>query len=264
MMRAACTTLLGLTVLAFSACAGVVEEPIQPTMPATSTLPPPTATIVWFPPSETPTPQPVAPMRPTPERRPGVGSVLLTDNFSQARFWNPAVADDASVNVSGNRLTIAVQPGVYAFRVRQGPVFTNFYAEITARPSLCQEGDEYGLLFRSPNNVAYYSFVAACNGTARAERVRLGKPYPLQAPVPSADVPPGAGGEVRMGVWVSGPEMHFFLNGRYQFSVSDSSYKSGAVGVFARSVGQTPVTVLFSDLTVSDVLYSAPSATPMP
>lgn len=264
MKRAASTILLALTALTFSACAGAVDQPIQNDTPATSTTAPPTSTIVWFPPSDTPTAQPLATPQPTPERKPGVGTLLLSDDFSMARFWNPAVSDDASVDVSRNRLTIAAQPSVYAFRVRQGPVFTNFYAEITARPSLCQGNDEYGLLFRSPNNVAYYSFVASCNGTARAERVRLGRPYPLQAPMPSADVPPGAGGEVRLGVWVSGPEMHFFLNERYQFSVTDSTYKSGAVGAFVHSVGDTPVTVLFSDLSVSDVTDSLPSGTPTP
>ena len=264
MKRTALAILLGMMVLTFSACAGTVAQPTQISQPATNTVVPPTPTIVWFPPSDTPTAQLIATMRPTPERKPGIGGVLLTDDFSSARFWNPVVSEDASVEISHNRLTIAVQPGVYAFRVRQGPVFTNFYAEITARPSLCQEGDEYGLVFRSPNNVAYYSFVASCNGTARAERVRLGRPYALHEAMPSADVPPGAGGQVRMGVWVSGTEMHFFLNGRYQFSVTDSSYKSGAVGAFAHAVGDTPVTVLFSDLSVSEVTYQPPTATPMP
>jgi hypothetical protein len=168
------------------------------------------------------------------------------------------------VDVSNNRLAIAVQPGVNAFRLRQGPLLTNFYAEITATPSLCREGDEYGLLFRAPNNVAYYAFVLSCNGTARAERVRFGRQYPLHAAVRSADAPLGAPGQVRLGVWASGPDMRFFLNGRYQFGISDSTYKAGAVGAFVRSGGTTPATILFSDLSVYDVTYSAPRGTPTP
>ena len=267
MKRVVLIFLLEAIVLTFAACVGPVDQPLQDSPPATPTqaiVSTPTATIVWFPPSETPTAQPVVTKQPTPERKPGIGDLLLTDDFSAARFWNPAVADEASINVSNNRMTIAVQPGVYAFRVRQGPMFTNFYAELTALPSLCRDADEYGLLFRSPNNVAYYSFALSCNGTARAERVRLGKPTPLQDPVPSADVPPGPGGEVRLGVWVSGTLMRFFLNGRYQFSVVDPTYKSGAVGVFAHAMGGTPVTVLFSDLSVHAVNYSPPSGTPTP
>ncbi len=255
--------LLGMMALAFSACAGAADQPLQDTPTATNTLVSPTATIVWFPPSETPTPQPVATIQPTPERKPDIGTLLLTDDFSSSRLWNAAASEDASIDVSRNRLTLAVQPGVYAFRVRQGPAFTNFYAEITAQPSLCRDADEYGLLFRSPTGVAYYSFAVSCNGTSRADRVRLGKPLPLHDPVPSADVP-GPGGEVRLGVWVSGPEMHFFLNGHYQFSVTDGTYKSGSVGAFARAAGTTPVTVLFSNLSVYDVTYVAPSVTPAP
>ncbi len=265
MKRILLHVVLGLTIATSSACAAVATDASTPEIPtATATQVPPTATIVWFPPSETPTAQSIPTQAPTPERKPGIGRLLLTDDFSSDAPWNPAASEDASLNVSGNRLTVAVQPGVNAFRVRQGLTLSNFYAEITARPSLCRDGDEYGLLFRAPNNVAYYAFVLACNGTSRAERVRLGRPYPLHDPVPSADVPPGAPGEVRLGVWASGSELRFFLNDRYQFSLTDASLKSGAVGVFARSVGSTPVTVTFSDLSIYDVTYLAPSATPNP
>jgi hypothetical protein len=58
--------------------------------------------------------------------------------------------------------------------------------------------------------------------------------------------------------------MRFFLNGRYQFGITDGTYRSGAVGVFARSAGDTPVTVTFSELSIYDVTYSAPAATPTP
>jgi len=242
----------------------MADYPIQVTASPTHSALPPTPTIVWFPPSETPTPQPVVTKAPTPERQPGIGSLLFADNFSAGNLWNPAVSDEASVDVTRNRLAIAVQPGVNAYRIRQGPVLTNFYAEITARPSLCRDNDAYGLLFRAPNNVAYYAFVLSCNGTARAERVRFDRSYPLHPATPSADVPVGAPGEVRLGVWVSGSDMRFFLNGRYQFGTNDSAYKSGAVGAFARSTGATPVTILFSELSVYDVTYLSPTDTPAP
>jgi hypothetical protein len=260
----ASTLLLGLMTFAFSACTSPVEYPIQNTALPTGTPVPPTATIVWFPPTETPTPQLVVTQQPTPERKPGVGDISVSDDFSSLTMWNPAVSEEASVDLSRNRLTIAVQPGVNAFRIRKGPVLADFYAEVTARPSLCRDGDEYGLLFRAPSNAAYYAFVLSCNGTAQAERVRFNRSYPLHPAVLSADVPMGAPGEVRLGVWVSGSEMRFFLNGHYQFSATDPSYKSGAVGVFARSQGETPVTVQFSDLSVYDVFFALPTNTPLP
>ncbi len=264
MKRAALSILLGLMAFILSACAAEADSPIQNIAAATDTSAPSTATIVWFPPSATPSAQALPIKQPTPERKPGIGSVLLADDFSSAAVWNPAVSEEAGIDVSRNRLTIAVQPGVTAFRVRQGPTLTDFYAEITARPSLCRDADQYGLLFRAHNNVAYYGFALACNGTASVERVRLNRPIVLQPAMPSADVPPGVPGEVRLGVWVSGTDMRFFLNGRYQFSISDSTYTAGGVGAFARSAGDTPVTVTFSNLSVYDVTYSQSTATPKP
>ncbi len=59
-------------------------------------------------------------------------------------------------------------------------------------------------------------------------------------PLPSGDVPPGAPGEVRIGMWAVGPDMRLFLNGRYQFSITDKSYPIGTIGVFVNSAGEYP------------------------
>ncbi|HEY6074369.1 MAG TPA: hypothetical protein VIV15_13510 [Anaerolineales bacterium] len=260
----ACSLLLGVMMLAFSSCSAVPDSLTQAPQPSTAIPPSATPTIVWFPPSETPTAQALPTQGPTPERKPGVGRVLLADDFSSRDAWNPGVSEEASIEISGNRMTFAAQPGITAFRVRKEPVLTSFYAEVTARPSLCRNGDEYGLLFRAPTSVAYYSYAVSCNGASYVARVRFGRPVVLHAAVPSADAPVGAPGEVRLGVWVSGPDMRFFLNGNYQFGASDPTYKLGAVGLFARSAGDTPVTVSFSDLSIYSVSYTAPSATPTP
>ena len=86
----------------------------------------------------------------------------------------------------------------------------------------------------------------------------------LSEPIGSSDVPPGAPGEVRIGMWAVGGEMRLFLNGRYQFSVLERTFPSGAFGVFVQSRGDTPVTVTFSDLKVYEVDYIAPTQTQTP
>ncbi len=191
--------------------------------------------------------------------KPGVGGLVLTDDFSSPKGWNVASSKQASVAVEANRLTIAVQPGiapVVSFRI--GQVFGDMYAEITAQTSLCRGADDYGMVFRAPNNVAYYRFGLACNGTAEADRISLSSDRVLQAPTASGDVPPGAPGQVRLGVWAAGQEFRFFLNGRYQFSAVDKSYPAGAIGVYAHAAGTSPVTVTFSDLAVYSVTYQPP------
>ena len=197
--------------------------------------------------------------------KPGIGQLMLTDDFSSATAWNTAASDQGAVAVSDNRLTIAVQPGdVPVASFRGGSTFADMYMEITARPSLCRDGDDYGLLFRAPNDVAYYRFAVSCNGTATADRVSRGTSHLLQSPKPSADVPVGAPGEVRLGVWAVGSEFRFFLNGHYQFAANDKNYGSGGIGVFAHAAGDTPATVTFSDLAVYAVSRSGVPAVPTP
>lgn len=259
----AAVPLLGVA-MACAACQTVPAGQIQDGLSITET-PQAISTIAWFPPTVVASPSILNAREPTPEMKPGVGDVLLRDDFTSDNAWETAVSDQGAVVVGGNRLTIAAQPGpapVATFRT--GMSFGDFYLEIMARPSLCRDGDGYGLLFRAPNHVAYYRFGVACNGTAAMDRVSLGTSHLLHSPSPSGDVPIGAPGEVRLGVWAVGSEYRFFLNGRYQFAANDRNYPAGAIGVFAQAAGDTPATVTFSDLTVYSVTYSGLPGVPTP
>ena len=195
--------------------------------------------------------------------KPGVGSETLTDDFSDKKLWDTAVSDQGSAAISRNRLSLAIQPGVYLASLRREGTFGNFYAEITARPSLCRGEDNYGVIVRGLGS-SYYRFVLSCNAQIRAERVNGGIRLPLLEPVSSGDAPRGAPGEVIIGVWAVGSDMRLFLNGRYQFGIKDKSFPSGAIGVFVRSENDTPMSVTFSDLKVYDVDYVPPTKTPSP
>jgi hypothetical protein len=259
--RGDCFAALLAMTFTLSACLSLNSNlPIE--MPLPTDTVPPTATIVWFPPSATPTLLTFPTYTATPEMSPGIGKVTLSDDFSDDSVWDTAVSDQGSAAISRNRLTLAVQPGVYLASVRHDVTLSDFYAEITARPSLCRGEDNYGVIVRGVGS-SYYRFVLSCNGQVRAERVNGGIRRPIQEPLPSGDAPPGAPSEVRIGVWAVGGEMRLFLNGRYQFSIADKSFPSGALGVFARSAGETSMSVTFSDLTVYDVDYVPPTRTPI-
>jgi hypothetical protein len=193
----------------------------------------------------------------------GVGTLIALDDFNDPGEWDTAVSDKGTASVSRERLTLVAQPGVYMVSLQRQMVLGNFYAEIIARPSLCRGADEYGFLVRA-NAATYYRFALTCNGQAHAERISLKERHDLHEPVMSGDVPPGAPGEVHIGVWAAGPELRLFLNGRYQFSFTDKNLSSGTVGVFASAEGETPVTVTFSDLRVHSVDYIPPTKTPAP
>jgi hypothetical protein len=167
--------------------------------------------------------------------------------------------------VESNRLTLSVRtPKSAVFSLRSEPIMDNFYAEVTARTNLCSGSDEYGMIFRASPGNNYYRYVLACDGTVHLEIVRNAQKSPLSEPLPSGDAPPGAPGEVRLGVWASGTELRFFLNGRYQFSVFDRTFSNGTLGFFARSNGENPLSVNFSDLTVSAVSFASPTPTVTP
>jgi hypothetical protein len=231
--------------------------------PTPTETPAPTQTIVWFPPSATPTLQTISTYTATAEMNPGIGEILLTDDFADSSFWDVAASDQGSAAISRNRLTLVVQPGIHLASLRRDAVFDNFYAEITARTSLCRGPDNYGLIVRAVGS-SFYRFVLSCSGTIHVERIKNGTKLIILEPVASGDAPPGAPGEVRIGLWTVGSEMRLFLNNRFQFSLVDKSFPSGAFGVFARSAGGTPVTVTFSDFFVYDVGYVFPTRTPSP
>jgi hypothetical protein len=235
--------------------------PIPTLVTETPTL---TPTFVWFPPSVTPTLGAAAtPKPPTPEMRPGIGETTLADDFSDPSLWNTAVSDQGSAEVNDNRLILASQSKVYMFSLRRNFLADNYYVEVTARPDLCRDKDSYGLLVRA-NAVAYYRFSLTCNGSVFAERISVGTRELLQAALPSGDVPRGAPGEVRIGVWAVGSELRLFLNGRYQFGFSNTNYPNGTIGVFVNSAGETPAIVSFSRLTLQEVEKSSPTITPQP
>ena len=260
-MRALRISLLLWGLLLLDACLPLNSTPPTETLAPTDT-PHPTQTIVWFPASATPTNLAFPTYTATPEMSPGIGKETLSDDFSDDSVWDTAKANQGSSAVSRNRLTLVVQPGYYLASMRHKVILKDFYAEITARPSLCRGEDNYGLVIRGVGS-SFYRFVLACNGQIRAERISGGTRLPIHEPVPSGDAPP-APGEVRIGVWAVGGDMRLFLNGRYQFSVMEKTFPSGGLGVFVRSTGDTPVTVTFYDLAVYEVDYTPPTKTPLP
>ena len=234
--------------------------PTETPIPADTQIP--TSTIVWFPASETPTLLAFPTSTATPEMSPGLGAETLSDDFSDDSLWDTATSDQGSAAISDNRLTLVVQPKYYLASMRHELIVSDFYAEITARPSLCRGEDNYGMEVRGVGS-SFYRFVLACNGQIRAERISGGTRLPIHEPVASGDAP-AAPGEVRIGVWAVGSDMRLFLNGRYQFSVTEGKFPSGGLGVFVRSAGDTLTTVTFSDLKVYDVDYVPPTKTPLP
>jgi hypothetical protein len=244
--------------LLLAACVAIPSQPAEDIFPPTQTVSPspsPSQTVVWFPPTRTPTPAKIMLLAPTPEHRPGIGSILLEDTFGSNRGWQTLRKDVGSVAFGRNEITIAIsQPKGSLNSLHRTALPENFYLEITANPSLCRGDDFYGILLRAISNLDYYQFSISCNGLIRLDRIKNGMVNAvLKDWSSSGQVAPGASLVTRLGVWVVGGEMRFFINGYYQFTVRGLSARGGQLGIFARSGGDTALTVNFSDLVIRSV-----------
>jgi hypothetical protein len=236
--------------LVLTAC---IPAPQLTPLPTETAIPSETATptVVWFPPTSTWTPIPTVESTPTPELRPGIGEIVIREDFSTAEGWTLGPMPQGSAGLGVNELTLAItQPKGYLSSVSEGLFLTDLYAEITVSPSICSGMDEYGMLVRYEAPGYFYRFSLSCNGQVRLDRIIGGTAGSPQPWLPSASVPSAAPSSSRLGVWIKGKEMRFFVNDEFQFEVHDSYLNGGTLGVFARSAGETAVTVSFSDLVV--------------
>lgn len=266
-----------LLIFGLAACTALpaaVQTP-PPGLPAdlqASPSPAPTATasatIVWFPATATeplfPTLEPSA----TPNPLPGVGPQIFSDQFTEANTWTYLTIKSDSPNkilMENKRLTLASNtPPIYLFSARKDLSLVNFYATIKISLNRCQADDQYGLLFRSVGDYYTYRYVLSCDGRARVDRQRGGELAPLMEWVSSGDAPPGAPAEFTLGIWASGAEYRFFINGRYQFGLVDPLFRTGTLGVFTSALSPAGMNVGFSDLQILSVDYLSPTPTLTP
>jgi hypothetical protein len=253
MFKIKASPLLLLILLSLSACQIPTPFP-SPTLEirttTATTAPHPTETIQWFPATHTPTPMATRTIMPTPDQRPGIGSALLHDAFTDVTIWPTSRNENGSLAYGKSEFTIAIaNPGSSLSSIRPEPFLEDYYLEIIATANLCQQEDSYGLILRATADV-FYRWVVTCSGMSRLERVKSGRYTIMQDWVPSGQIPIGFPAVLKLGVWAKGQEMRFFVGDVYQFSISDPTPASGQIGLFARSQGTTAVTICFSDLTI--------------
>lgn len=170
--------------------------------------------------------------------------------------WLTGNMGKGTVALGINEISLALtQPNGYLYSIRNEPLLSDFYLEITTHPNICSGIDEYGLLFRYNSLVDFYRFSLSCNGQTRLDKLVGGIAASPQPWIESTSVPTAAPSTSRIGVWALGSEMRFFINDEFQFSINDRILATGLIGVFARSGGETAVTVSFSDLVVYQILH---------
>jgi hypothetical protein len=270
-VRREISLLIALLCAFLSACSGlpgITPEPTDTATPTATLTPIPSATIVWFPPTRTPTSQPVPPAvlaQPTPEPRPNLGNVVLQDSFIDKTGWQSGVLGGGTADYGNNSLNLVIPDAaatlisLHRAALPQG----DYYLEITITANLCRGKDAYGLIFRSDGGTSSgYRWIFTCDGNMRVERWR-----PAEAAVVQDWIYFGEGGAplvIRLGLWLYHDEMRFFVNDTYLFSARDPLLTGSQIGVFTKSTGQNALSVSFSNLVVRSISGYVPTPIPSP
>ncbi len=195
--------------------------------------------------------------------RPNLGEVVLQDNFSSQSGWQAGAMEGGTVAYGPGNLSIAIpDQAATLVSLRSAPLPANYYLELTASASLCRGKDAYGLIFRSQGWQTGYRWIIGCDGLTRVERWR-----PAEVAVVHDWTYIGEGGaplSLRLGLWLWGSEMRFFVDGDYLFSARDPLMTGAQLGVFARATGQNALSVSFSELAVRSIVGFQPTPIPSP
>lgn len=246
----------GLFVLLLLISGCTTEPEPTPTMfPSPTQTPTATITPVWFPPTETPTLAPTTATTPTPELRPNIGPIVLEDDFSEPKKWSLSSTSTSSAAIANNKLTLALsRPQAFLLTTRLEPSLGNFYAEINASPNLCSPQDEYGIIFRASASLDYFRFGLTCNGQARVDRINNGTQSVFKPLQSFGVIPTTLFTERRIAVWAKGEEIRLFVNDQLIYTIKDTVFYRGALGVYVKTGLEGSISVNFSDLVIRQII----------
>lgn len=238
--------------LALLACVPLESEPKATNTPLPTHTPVPTATIDWFP--ATPTnisPSKTSPAEqdhpePAPNRE-----VLFEDDFSDETLWQTYNEAAYKIIYEPNALSVVVLGEKVETESLSAYILPgNFYLEFTVETALCSENDRYEIVFWRNDVSGTYRFWANCQGQLMVDRVLPEGVMPITKWESARKFVPNAPARNVFGIQAIDGQLDFFVNGSYQFSLQSRSKLEGHLGLIARSAGDTPLSVRFSDLIV--------------
>jgi len=243
-----------MVILLISACSGVTSEELPTAVPTDVVIFEPTPTIDWFPATATPTTRPTTAETSTAilfDPTFNLGATIVDDNFSDSSLWKTSKSTTGNVVYGEGNLSLAVA-GAKGSLSSLSPYALpqDFYLEMDATVSLCQYGDQYGLLFWYANSGDTYRLTLTCDGRLRLELLAGSSGVVLQDWTYASKLMPGAPTDHKIGLWAKAGELQVFVNDTYQFRVKTSANRVGGLGVYAKAAGDTAMTVGFSHLKV--------------
>ena len=250
--------LISVLTLTLTGCLRLEEPPLLETPQVTNTAKPSstlTPTVIWFPATDTPVVTPTQELTPTPALMVELGDVIYQDPFTSPEGWTLPQTDRGQINIGNGEINIIInETGSYLAGTLEKPDLSDFYAEITTSPVLCSAEDEYGFLFSVYGSQQYYRFALSCSGEVRLDKIGPEGTTIFYPWTRCASVPAGAPSVTKLAVLVVDDEVYLYINGNSLFSIGGQDNIYGSFGVYARSLGESALTVSFSDLIVREVL----------
>ena len=236
--------------------------PLSPAVTPTPTFTPTqtptlTPTPIWFP--ATPTPTFVTNDTPTPQptvesQREGISLLLIDDDFSDESLWQTFLSTSGNAAFGTGNLTLAVsQENTSLTSISQHELPENFYLEISMGISLCQPLDQIGILFLYSSSGDTYRLLMTCNGQYRLELIQGGQSIVIHDWERSSQMSLNMPAANRIGLWVYEGRLQFFINDSFQFEERIAQNQVGGLGLFARTIEGSAMTIRFSDLQIYQV-----------
>jgi hypothetical protein len=184
----------------------------------------------------------------------GIGEMRFQSDFDSNQGWDLRETDRGGSSIHDGRLNLAVRQSNAFFFIRApAPEQRNFYFEVSLRSEVCEDGDEYGMMYRLGPFYDHYRFTLTCEGLARVLRVSDEKEIVLIPSTQTYAVIPGLRVDNHLAVWASGSQFHFLINDLEVFSIQDDELKTGGFGLFVRSRRSQQTTVSFDYLYISEI-----------
>jgi hypothetical protein len=215
------------------------SETLEVTNTATSTLTP-TATIT----------------SPVSDPRASLGEPDWLDPLDDGQNWPLGEDDYASLQVEDGHLVFTGLTLQGGWRMATTPKLKDFYAEMTASPVNCVEGDYYGFFFRVPEihlPDQGYLFGVSCGG---GYSLRLwdgevepdGKTTTLVHWTPGDSIQSGPGQSNRIGVMAVGSRITMYVNGVLLKEHYDDTFPEGYLGIFINAEQTENFTIHVDDV----------------
>lgn len=231
------------------------ETPTITASPTMTEIPSPT--IDWFPATPTPTFLPINSPTPQPTLSvdlQGITTLLVEDDFTDPRQWLLTQNSTGNAAFGNQNLTLAVsKQDVFLTSLSQHSIPNDFYLEVTIENALCQSQDQFGIDFWYQSANDYHRLLLNCSGQYRLELVQGGRSIVLHDWETGSKIKVGSPAVNHLGLWALDGQFQLFINDTFQFEERISSNQNGDLGVFAKAINSSAMTVQFSNLKIYHV-----------